>query len=142
MHESPPSSDHISQRVSIGALVFLLGCLLSSARVLMEAPAPSRLKESAAEIAKRSDLRFAALKAALPARGILGYVEDPSTTLPTDYYLTQYALIPLVIDHSPNHPLVIGNFPASPPSSASLDHLQLIKDFGNGVMLFANKDAK
>ncbi len=28
-----------------------------------------------------------------------------------DYYLAQYALAPLVVDHSTNHALVVGNFP-------------------------------
>lgn len=58
-----------------------------------------------------------------------------------DYYWAQYALAPLVLDHSPNHPLVVGNFVET---AAASDHsnLQLIKDFGDGVLLFANKDAR
>jgi len=90
-------------------------------------------------VARRSDQRFAALKAALPPRGVVGYVGESNDPV-ADYYLTQYALAPLVIDHSPNHPLVVGNFSASLPGTPH--HLQLLTDFGNGVLLFANKDAK
>ena len=38
-------------------------------------------------------------------------------------------------------PLVVGNFTSSPPVPAP-DRLQLVKDFGSGVLLFATKDAK
>ena len=69
----------------------------------------------------------------------MGYIGDSSD--PSDYYLAQYALAPLVVDHSPNHPLVVGNFTSSPPVPAP-DRLQLVKDFGSGVLLFATKDAK
>ncbi len=79
------------------------------------------------------------MKKALPVRGVVGYVEDPDET--TDdgaYYLTQYALAPLIVDHSPNHPLVVGNFSklsgAPPPVK-----LRVLKDFGNGVFLFAGE---
>jgi hypothetical protein len=79
------------------------------------------------------------MKAALPTRGVVGYVGESGDPV-ADYYLAQYALAPLVIDRSPNHPLVVGNFPGSSPGTP--DHLQLQADFGNGVLLFANQDAK
>lgn len=123
----------------IATTIFILCCLLSTARVLIDAPNPSRLYPD--DIAARSDQRFAALKAALPRQGIVGYLGDSST--PADYYLTQYALAPLVVDRSPDHALVVGNFfTALPPQTPPPLHLQLMKDFGNGVMLFANRDAK
>jgi len=124
-------------RLTIATLIFVLGCLLSTVRVLRDAPRPSHV--STDEVAKRSDQRFAALKAALPPRGVVGYIGDSADPV-ADYYLAQYALAPVVVDRSSNHPLVIGNFPASQRSP--LGHLQLVADFGNGVLLFANKDAK
>jgi hypothetical protein len=124
-------------RLTIATLLFVLGCLLSTVRVLRDAPRPGHL--STDEVAKRSDQRFATLKAALPPRGVVGYIGESSDPV-ADYYLAQYALAPLVVDRSPDHPLVIGNFPAAQPSSS--EHLQLVTDFGNGVLLFANKDAK
>jgi hypothetical protein len=131
MHEFSPSL-----RFRIAILIFVFGCLLSTVRVLTLAPRPGRFRD---EVAQRSDQRFAALKAALPPQGVVGYMGESGGT--ADYYLAQYALAPLVIDHSANHPLVVGNFPFS-PAPGPPDHLQLLKDFGNGVLLFANKDPK
>jgi hypothetical protein len=127
--------------MTIASLVFILCCLLSTVRVVIDAPNPTRLP--ADDVAKRSDQRFAALRTALPPRGVIGYVGASGNVGVRDYYLTQYALVPVVVDHSLNHPLVIANFPDSPPPASVLsDHLQLVKDFGDGVLLLANRDAK
>ena len=130
-------SKPLAPRLTIATLIFVLCCLVSTVRVLRDAPRPGSLTNN--EVALRSDQRFATLKAALPPQGVVGYVGDSSDPV-ADYYLAQYALAPLVIDRSPNHPLVIGHFPDSLPASSA--HLQLVADFGNGVLLFANKDAK
>jgi hypothetical protein len=114
-------------------IVLLIGCMVSTARILTEAPAPHP-----DNIAQRSDQRFAALLSALPAQGIVGYIGEPGNL--ADYYLAQYALAPLVVDRSPDHPLVVGNFPSSSPPLPN--NLQLMKDFGNGVLLLAHKDAQ
>lgn len=127
--------------MTIATLIFILCPLLSTVRVITDAPNPARLHTD--DIAQRSDQRFATLRAALPPRGIVGYVGASGNAALGDYYLAQYALVPLVVDHSPNHPLVVGNFPVSlPPTSPPSGHLQLVKDFGDGVLLFANRDAK
>jgi hypothetical protein len=118
--------------------MFILCCLLSTARLVIDAP---RSKISAGDIARRSDQRFSALRTALPQHGIVGYIGEPGTPALADYYLAQYALAPLVVDHSSNHALVIGNFPASSAMKAPSEDLQLVKDFGGGVLLFARKDA-
>jgi hypothetical protein len=127
--------------MTIANSIFILCLLLSTVRIVTDAPNPTRLHTDI--IAKRSDQRFAALKAALPSRGVVGYVGATGDAAAGDYYLAQYALVPLVVDYSPNHPLVIGNFPvAPPPPGPPSEHLQLVKDFGDGVLLFANRDAK
>lgn len=134
MHQlSPP----LSPRITIATLVFVLCCMLSTVRVLIDAP--TRLHP--ADPATGADQRFAALKAALPPQGVVGYVGESGSPAVADYYLAQYALTPLVVDHSSNHPLVVGNFPLSSPIPPS-GNLQLVKDFGNGVLLFANKDTQ
>ena len=102
----------------------------------MRAPATA---QDADENIQRSGQRFAALRDALPKRGVIGYI-GPSEDGLGYYYLAQYALAPLVVDHSSNHVLVIGNFPHSAPPQLP-DNLKLVKDFGGGVLLFANKDA-
>ena len=103
----------------------------------MEAPVPGR--SASADIAQRSDLRFARLKASLPQRGVIGYVGVTGESGVAAYYLAEYALAPLVLDRSPNHPFVVGNFPSTPPA-ASVENLRLVKDFGDGVLLFAGED--
>jgi hypothetical protein len=125
----------------MASLVFILCCFLWTVRIFTDAPNPTRLRSD--DIAKRSDQRFAALRAALPPRGVVGYVGATGNVGVRDYYLTQYALVPVVVDHSLNHPLVIANFTNSPqPTSVLSDRLQLVRDFGDGVLLLANPDAK
>jgi len=134
--------------VSIAFLVFIVGCILSTARIVWDAPRPNDPPDSALGVGRRSDQRFAALKASLPERGVIGYLGEPGAAALGDYYLAQYALAPVVIDHSPNHALVVGNFPSSPggspaasPPGPPSENLQVVKDFGDGVLLFANKGA-
>lgn len=124
---------------AIGAILVLIGCcLLSTGRILLEAPAPRGISPD--DISKRSDQRFALLKARLPASGVIGYIGETGDSATPDYYLTQYALAPLVVDLSSHHSLVVGNFPSSPPVGIP-QNLRLVEDFGQGVMLFAAKDA-
>jgi hypothetical protein len=128
-------------RLTIALTVFVLCCLLSAARLIVDAPTPTRIAESSAQIDNFSDRRFALLKATLPQRGVVGYLGESGPLAIGRYYLTQYALAPLVVENSPNHALVIANFPSSPPT-APPENLRLVKDFGNGVLLYAGKDAK
>jgi hypothetical protein len=124
-------------RVTISSLVLVLCCMMSSARLIIDAPTPKHVLDSASEIPKRSDQRFAELKTMLPDRGVVGYVGESGSPAEVGYYLAQYALAPLVVDRSPNHPLVVGNFRISTPPPP--ENLKLVKDFGNGVLLFANE---
>jgi hypothetical protein len=127
-----------SAKAIAAILVLVVCCLLSTARIVFEAPRPRHI--SSDDISKRSDQRFAALKARLPASGVIGYIGETGDSATPDYYLTQYALAPLVVDPSPQHSLVVGNFPSSPPFTIP-QNLRLVEDFGQGVMLLAAKDA-
>ena len=132
-------SPRTSERAIGAILLFLVCCLLSTAHIHFQAPGPGRI--SSDDISQRSDVRFARLKARLPIRGVIGYIGEPGDSEIPDYYLTQYALAPLVVDFSANHSIVIGNFPSSTASEIP-PGLTLVQDFGNGVILFAAKDAK
>jgi len=132
-----PLARSIPARTRIVLLVFIFGCLLSSVRLVFEAPIPGRSIPD--DVARRSDLRFTELKAALPQRGVIGYVGDAGQAGIAPYYLAQYALAPLVLDRSPNHPLVVGNFPSNAPA-VPFAKLRVVKDFGDGVLLFAGED--
>ena len=132
-----PFAHTLPARTRIALLAFVSCCLLSSARLVVQTPIPGHSIQD--KVAQRSDLRFAALKAALPQHGVIGYVGDTGESGVAPYYLAQYALAPLVLVHSPNHPWVVGNFPSSAPA-ASFEKLRLLKDFGDGILLFAGED--
>lgn len=134
----PPTTGRLSPTMT-AISVFAAFCLLSSARMVFDTPAPRRVK--ADDIGRRSDQRFAALKTELPQRGVVGYVGETGNLAVGDYYLTQYALAPLVVEHSSNHAIVVGNFPSGVASGLPAN-LQLTRDFGDGVLLFSNKDAR
>jgi hypothetical protein len=140
---APGGSRH-QWRIAITLALTLMLSLLSSVRAVIEALPSSQLKTLTGAVAERSDLRFAELRRALPEHGVVGYVGEASGSEVKDYYLTQYALVPLVVERSQDHPLVIGNFPssrlASPP--ATTEGLVLVRDFGDGVLLLAKKDTK
>ena len=138
MHE-PQRPDAVSKRAVAGILLFVLCSLLSSIRIILAAPTPAHLHSD--EISQRSDQRFTLVKPRLPATGVIGYIGESGNSGTADYYLAQYALAPLVLDRSPRHKIVIGNFPGAVPSSLPPD-LQLIESFGNGVLLLAGEDAR
>jgi hypothetical protein len=135
----PQSTESASPRAKCAILFFTLCCLLSTIRILREAPNPAQITSD--DISKRSDQRFAAVKTRLPATGVIGYIGESGNSSTPDYYLTQYALAPLVIDRSAHHAIVIGNFPLSPPSDLP-PNLRPVEDFGSGVLLLAGEDAR
>lgn len=87
--------------------------------------------------------RFAELKKILPYHGAVGYISNKQAedirfdVTAAEYYLTQYALTPLVVVYSSNYPLVVGNFRQAviDPQTYTSRNLVPLKDFGNGVML-------
>ena len=117
--------------------IFVVGCLVSSARLIVDTPG---LAQGRADNTQRMGQRFVALRTALPAHGVIGYVSQDKPGV-EQYYLAQYALAPLVVDHSRNHSIVVGDFPTSKPTELP-GNLELVRDFGDGVLLFANKDAR
>lgn len=86
------------------------------------------------------DKRFEELRKVLPKRGLVGYVHDQTDELKTiqAYYLTQYALAPIMVVHGVEPELVVGNFSYSSAETEKSvpDNLIPIQNFGNGVILF------
>ena len=109
---APAGSRH-QGRITITIALTLMLCLLSSLRAVIEAPRPRQLGAMSRAVAQRSDQRFAELRRAMPGSGVVGYVGEAGESGVADYYLAQYALAPVVVERSQDHPLVIGNFPAS-----------------------------
>jgi hypothetical protein len=91
------------------------------------------------------DRRFEELRKALPKRGLVGYVHDQTDEVETikAYYLTQYALAPIMVVHGIEPDLVVGNFsyPSEETGKSVPDDLIPIQNFGNGVILF-RKEAR
>jgi len=135
----PQSTESASPRAKCAILFLTLCCLLSTIRILRDAPNPAHLSQD--DVSKRSDQRFAAVKTHLPATGVIGYIGESGDSSIPGYYLTQYALAPLVVERSTHHAIVIGNFPLSPPSNLP-PNLRLVEDFGSGVLLLAGEDAR
>ena len=75
----------------------------------------------------------------LPASGRVGYVTDElpwsSNEATERYYLTQYAVAPVVVVPEPNQEWVIGNFHDVRSASAPRD-MHVARDFGGGLILF------
>jgi len=134
-----PRPQTVSTRATYGILLFVFCSVLSTARILVDSPSPVHIIPD--DVSQRSDERFMALKSRLPEYGVVGYIGDSGPSAIPDYYLAEYALAPLVLDRSPDHQLVLGNYPSSMPPEIP-PTLRLIQDFGNGVLLFATKDAK
>ncbi len=91
--------------------------------------------------------RFEGLKKILPPHGVVGYLSDRQAQdirfddRTIEFYLTQYALAPLIVTYSAERELVIGNFGTSrvDPEIFKERNLTLARDFGNGVMLFRHE---
>jgi hypothetical protein len=78
------------------------------------------------------------LKSRLPDVATVGYITDDSFPRKTMYfYLTQYALCPVLVAQGEKYPLVIGGYydMTNPDKSESSD-LTIIDDFGNGIYLY------
>lgn len=118
-------------------LVIVTICLLSDSRLLKQAGElhPSRLGREPQSL---YDKRFDDVRKMLPEHGVVGYLGDSPGNV-GNYYLTQYALAPLVVDNSTDHHFVIGNF-GDAHSTIPLDRdWILLRDFGNGVILLENR---
>ena len=138
-----------SVRAKAGLAVLILFALLTEARLLKQTIAldPSQIGRDGLTLYEK---RFEGLKVMLPPHGVVGYISDvqPDQVLvdadaTAHYYVAQYALSPVVLDNSYEHPLVVGNFHAPLADSAvisAIRNMTLRKDFGQGVILFSRED--
>ena len=86
--------------------------------------------------------RFAGLRKALPAHGVVGYISDAADDEANwEFYQTQYFLTPVLLEKGTEHELVVGNFhhPTVAADWLESQNLVLLKDYGDGVMLFSRK---
>jgi hypothetical protein len=104
-------------RVRVGVLSVIVFALLSSGLEI-----------------SRYEARFQLLRGALPPAGVVAYLSESRR-----FFLTQYALSPWVVMDGIAPALVIGNFPAGLTGSAPDPALALVRDFGDGVLLFRHE---
>lgn len=85
--------------------------------------------------------RYDGVKEHLGDYPIVGYVYRGKFDV-KNYYLTQYALVPILVVNDPNLPLVIGNFGRRTHHfirRSIRPKYEVIKNFGNGVFLLRRK---
>lgn len=91
--------------------------------------------------------RFEGLKNILLPHSVVGYISSKRVedirfdVTAAEYYLTQYALAPVMVVYSQEPPLVVGNFHSAAAGVKVIaeTNLILLKDFGNGVMLLSHE---
>ncbi len=127
-------------RINIGIVAFTLAStffMLYSAVSL-----PLRLNSFRNDPLQRYIKRFVLLKQSLFSSSPLGYISNssdkPDLSQPdalAEFYLTQYALAPLLISDTLKPKFIVGNFHKNPAKQLQSHNLIIVKDFGNGVML-------
>jgi hypothetical protein len=137
-------------RVALAATLCL--ALAGSAETLYQTIATYRrsLAASPGAGAQRTadqDKRLQRLREYLPPRGIVGYASDGwngsgFTTVEAlhDYFLTQYALAPLIVVRGTGWPIVVGNYPGDTVAGRTSARrypagLVVRRDLGDGVLL-------
>ena len=89
--------------------------------------------------------RFSEIKAYLPNHAVVGYISDYDKKSAKDgqaYNMTQYVLAPTIVVRGLKRKFIVGNFQGSQPDVKAYEkeNISLIRDFGNGVVLFERMD--
>ena len=89
--------------------------------------------------------KFIGLKEFLGNHLVVGYVSDYDDNSDEDgiaYTMTQYVLAPIILVRGIKRNFIIGNFHSVKPNIKAYEkeNLSLIRDFGNGVILFERMD--
>ena len=129
------------------ALALVLLYALASGAAWLKVVASARSRPATDEISAYES-RFQAMRIALPASGVVGYLGHPDPGGPTPgerdaasllhfkrYLLAQYALAPVVLIESTEPEFVVGNFDPGPVPSAPAG-FRIARDFGQGLVLF------
>ena len=111
---------------------FCVACALNLARFRLD------VLRASPDRAANVDERFEALRRELSGRARVGYITDPIGDQAERYFLAQLALTPIVVDLGSSSELVVGDFRTSGTGSIPSD-LTLLRDFGNGVVLFRRR---
>ena len=85
-------------------------------------------------------MRCSGLKPYLPLNTTIGYISETPPVV-RDFYILRYVLSPVRLVQNSDHHLVVGNFrrPESAGHIARKKDLAVVRNFGNGVVLFTRK---
>ena len=130
----------------VTSVLLVLGCLwVISARYGEWADQVATERETRSEIDAYLE-RFSLLKQELHGLDVVGYVTLPSAApsqfSDLEFFLTQYAVAPVIVQASTDYRYVIGNF----RSAQGLDdytrstRMKVVRDFRNGIVLFENEE--
>jgi hypothetical protein len=132
-----------SLRAKTGIIALILCALFSSARLLYKQIVSFNFESIGRDFISLKEKRYEELKKALPSHGVVGYLSDvysenifDNNAEMADYFSAQYILAPVVVAHSSDKDLVIGDFFYKNYSKLYKEKkLVQLKDFKNGLML-------
>lgn len=129
-----------SLRVLVLVGAFVVVSLLASG--IMLGPSVTWLTKGTAETdyITSYENRFRAVREIVSGKGSVGYISYTNLNVVDSgfhLFLTQYSLAPTLVDRNSSSNWVIGNFPLveGEPIRPSLSGFQVIRDFGDGVVL-------
>ena len=126
----------------IGGIVLL--CILTAFQSYRSAGADARAYQDPYMVNAQPERLREAIPY-LPEHAALGYLSDLSFDAVNGsaaYFSVMYALAPRLLTRSADsHEWVVGNFshPLDYASAGTAHHLDLVKDFGNGIVLFRRR---
>lgn len=96
----------------------------------------------------RYENRFSEIKKMLYGEEVVGYITEKTpeeifddANAIAEYYLTQYAISPIVVDIRKRNGFIVGNFHSSQSvNNVKMKKLSLIKDFDNGIILLKSAE--
>jgi hypothetical protein len=125
----------VKLRLFTGLTLLIGGALFSSYRLLKQSPPLS--SRPAPDEVSAYEARFMRARKALPQRGVVCYLPDfnSSEAAKKDFFLSRYALAPLVVRTVPDCDPLIADFPSGLPPSFLDYRYAVLEDFGHGVLL-------
>lgn len=139
----PIRAAKLDRGIRIAALIalILVACLNLGSAIAQALPYWDRAVDDVSQHVQR----VLPMRDMLPANGEVGYLSDIDpgdvNLVPEadrDYYLTQYALAPLVVIRTTDRDIVVGNF-RQLPTRALPDGVVQVRNFGGGVMLLKRR---
>lgn len=143
--------DH-SIKIKIGIIFIALSSLVSSILLVLDKDVDMEHFKFTDQVVLHEE-HFAGLKNILPENAVAGYITDLQPDENTikgygyylsQFYLTQYVFSPAILVQGANYPLVLGHYhgPVDVSRIYRESKLVLIRDLGNGAMLFRKEELK